>query len=82
MSKDIINRDMLMITVARFLENEYGEGAVEALAKWKDERNRRGGGRYPRALGDATPSTCSGSSLMRSTIMRSYAKAPTPWRLR
>ena len=29
-----------MVTVARFLENEYGKGAVEALAKWKDELNR------------------------------------------
>ena len=40
MSKEIVNRDMLMITAARFLENEYGEGAVESLARWKDERNR------------------------------------------
>ena len=41
MSKEIINRDILMVTATRFLENEYGEGAVEVLARWKDERNRK-----------------------------------------
>ena len=40
MSKDILNRDMRLISAARFIEEEYGEGALEALARWKDDRNR------------------------------------------
>jgi predicted ArsR family transcriptional regulator len=40
MSKDIFNRDMLLITTARFLEEEYGAGAVEALAEYKNVRNK------------------------------------------
>jgi predicted ArsR family transcriptional regulator len=40
MSKDILNRDMLLISSARFLEEEYGAGALEALAEWKNTRNR------------------------------------------
>lgn len=40
MSKDIQNRDMMLIMAARFLETEYGTGALEVLAKWKDDRNR------------------------------------------
>ncbi len=40
MSKEIYNRDLLLISAARFLEEEYGEGALEALAEYKDARNR------------------------------------------
>jgi len=40
MSKEVFNRDLLIITTARFIEKEYGEGALEALAKWKNDRNR------------------------------------------
>ncbi len=40
MSKDLFNRDMLLISAARFLEEEYGAGALEALARWKDDKNR------------------------------------------
>jgi predicted ArsR family transcriptional regulator len=40
MSKDIFNRDMLLIMTARFLEEEYCNGAVEALAEYKNARNR------------------------------------------
>ena len=37
---EVFNRDVLLILTARFIEEEYGEGALEALAKWKDDRNR------------------------------------------
>jgi hypothetical protein len=40
MSGDIYNRDLLLITTARFIENLYGEGALEALVRWKDKRNK------------------------------------------
>jgi predicted ArsR family transcriptional regulator len=40
MSKDIFSRDMRLISAARFLEEEFGEGALEALARWKDDKNR------------------------------------------
>ena len=40
MSKDIFNRDMLLVSAARFLEEEYGAGALEALAEYKNARNR------------------------------------------
>jgi len=31
---------MMLIMAVRFFETEYGPGALEALAKWKDDRNR------------------------------------------
>jgi predicted ArsR family transcriptional regulator len=31
---------MLLVTSARFLQEEYGEGALDALAEYKDARNR------------------------------------------
>jgi len=31
---------MLLITSARFLQEEYGEGALDALSEYKDARNR------------------------------------------
>ena len=40
MPKDNFNRAMLLIQTARFIEEEYGTGALEALAKWKNDRNR------------------------------------------
>ena len=40
-SSEIINKDMMLIFTARFLESEYGEGAIEALAQWKNERNKK-----------------------------------------
>jgi predicted ArsR family transcriptional regulator len=40
MSKGIFNRDMLLITTARFLEEEYGAGALEALSEYKNGKNR------------------------------------------
>ena len=40
MSKETFNRDLLLMTTARFIEKEYGEGALEALANWKNDRNR------------------------------------------
>jgi len=40
MSKDKFNRDMLLISTARFLEEEYGSGALDALAEYKNARNR------------------------------------------
>jgi predicted ArsR family transcriptional regulator len=40
MSKRIFNRDMLLVTSTRFLQEEYGEGALDALAEYKDARNR------------------------------------------
>ena len=40
MSKEIFHRDMLHIMVYRFLQREYGEGALEALIEWKDRRNK------------------------------------------
>ena len=40
MSRDVMNRDMMFIMVARFLENEYGVEALKVLAEWKDEKNR------------------------------------------
>ncbi|TET71622.1 hypothetical protein E3J39_04195 [Candidatus Bathyarchaeota archaeon] len=39
-SNEIFHRDMLHIMTARFLQREYGEGALEALIEWKNERNR------------------------------------------
>lgn len=40
MDKELYNKDMLMVLTARFLENEYGEGALKALVEWKNEKNR------------------------------------------
>ena len=40
MSNEIFHRDMLHIMTARFLLREYGEGALEALIEWKNERSR------------------------------------------
>ncbi len=40
MPDDIYNRDMLLVMSIRFLEKQYGEGVVEALAEWKDGRAR------------------------------------------
>ena len=40
MSKDIFNRDKHLISAVRFLEEEYGEGVLEALAEYKNARNR------------------------------------------
>ena len=40
MSKDIFNRDKHLISAVRFLEEEYGEGVIEALAEYKNARNR------------------------------------------
>ena len=40
MSKNSFNRDMLLVSAARFLEAEYGAGALEALAEYKNSRNR------------------------------------------
>jgi len=41
MSKDIFNRNMRLISTARFLEEEYGTGALDALAEYKNTRNRK-----------------------------------------
>jgi predicted ArsR family transcriptional regulator len=40
MPKDIDKRAMRLISAARFIEGEYGEGALEALAQWKEEKSR------------------------------------------
>lgn len=40
MHDEIFNRDLLLVTTARFLQREYGDGALEALIEWKDERSR------------------------------------------
>ena len=40
MPDDIYNHDMLLVMAVRFLEKQYGEGVVEALAEWKDGRAR------------------------------------------
>ena len=37
---DVYHRNMLLNMAVRFLEKQYGEGVVEALAKWKDDRTR------------------------------------------
>jgi hypothetical protein len=50
MSNEVFNGDMLRIMTARFLQKEYGEGALEALVEWKDKRNRE---RW-REIGEAT----------------------------
>lgn len=40
MPDEVFNRDVLLIVTARFLEKEYGEGALDALAEWKNKRTR------------------------------------------
>jgi len=50
MSNEVFNRDMLLVTAARFLQREYGDGALEALIEWKNERGRE---RW-REIGEAT----------------------------
>lgn len=40
MVNDIYYRNMLLVMTARFLEREYGEGVLEALAEFKHNRTR------------------------------------------
>ena len=40
MPDEIYNRDMLLVMAVRFLEKQYGEGVVGALAEWKDGRTQ------------------------------------------
>lgn len=40
MSNEIFHRDMLLIMMGRFIGEEYGEGALEALADFKEKRTR------------------------------------------
>ncbi len=41
LSKEIFNKDMLMVMTARFIEKEYGEGALNVLIEWKNDNNRK-----------------------------------------
>lgn len=41
MSKDRYYRNMLLILMGRFIENEYGEGALKALLEWKHKKIRK-----------------------------------------
>ena len=55
MSNEIFHRDMLHIMTARFLLREYGEGALEALIEWKNERSREQWREIAEATGRSDP---------------------------
>jgi predicted ArsR family transcriptional regulator len=55
MPDEIYNRDMLLIMAVRFLEKQYGEGVVEALAEWKDDRTRERWEEIAEATGRSDP---------------------------
>jgi hypothetical protein len=55
MSGDLYNRDLLIITTALFIENQYGKGALDALALWKDERNKERWREIARETGRSDP---------------------------
>jgi predicted ArsR family transcriptional regulator len=52
---EVFNRALLLTMTARFLESEYGEGALEALADWKEARSRERWRRISEETGRSDP---------------------------
>ena len=40
MSKEVSDRNMCIISAARILREEYGEGALDAIVHWKEDKTR------------------------------------------
>ena len=40
MTDEVYNRDLLLVVASRFLMKEYGEGVLDAIVDWKNERTR------------------------------------------
>lgn len=40
MKNDVFNQDMLLVMSLRFLENQYGEGAIKSFVEWKNEKTK------------------------------------------
>lgn len=39
-SQNLVTRDLLLVTSVRFLENQYGRGAIKALVAWKQQHTK------------------------------------------
>lgn len=40
-SQNLVTRDLLLVTSVRFLENQYGRGAIKALVEWKQKHTKQ-----------------------------------------
>lgn len=52
---DVFNRDLLLITSLRFLENQFGKGAVESFVEWKNEKTKREWSEKSKTAGRSDP---------------------------
>jgi len=55
MTDEIFNRGLLLIMASRFLMNEYGEGVLDVIADWKNDRTREQWMEIAEATGRSDP---------------------------
>jgi predicted ArsR family transcriptional regulator len=55
MTDETFNRSLLLVTASRFLMNEYGEGVLDAVAEWKNDRTRERWAEIAQATGRSDP---------------------------
>jgi len=55
MTDEIFNRSLLLVTSSRFLVNEYGDGVLDAIADYKNERTRERWAEIAQATGRSDP---------------------------
>ena len=55
MTDEVFNRGLLLVTSSRFLMNEYGEGILDAIADYKNNRTRERWAEIAQATGRSDP---------------------------